>query len=298
MTTHKSIFYQAQEQVCEALNNDDVLSGKVTFISENSKDIDYEIKNAIGRQGIVGVVMTPEATYQGITDKGEQVWDLRDFTVQVVENPIINRGQPNYANITAHDAVTRAAEVLADPRFGLFGQYCPTTIEQGEDEGLIVAQCKFNVQVKGEAGVFSNAPKKQGLYFTNGDVVNVSDETGANIFSAYAIHSVVYVLGHPTTDVGPTDIEDVAIYGLSPVQTSIRWLSRSPLKRIWIGKDVLLNKPSPGEPGLNYFADVRDTLEGIYFIGRTKAEVQSMVGYPWGLPNGHVLHCTDGDITI
>lgn len=81
MTTHKSIFYQAQEQVCEALNNDDVLSGKVTFISENSKDIDYEIKNAIGRQGIVGVVMTPEATYQGITDKGEQVWDLRDFTV-------------------------------------------------------------------------------------------------------------------------------------------------------------------------------------------------------------------------
>ena len=145
MTTHKSIFYQAQEQVCEALNSDDVLSGKVMFISENSKDIDYEIKNAIGRQGIVGVVMTPEATYQGITDKGEQVWDLRDFTVQVVENPIINRGQPNYANITALDAVARATEVLADPRFGLFGQYCPTTIEQGEDEGLIVAQCKFNV---------------------------------------------------------------------------------------------------------------------------------------------------------
>ena len=60
MTTHKSIFYQAQEQVCEALNNDEV-----------SKDIDYEIKNAMGRQGIVGVVMTPDATYQGITDNKE-----------------------------------------------------------------------------------------------------------------------------------------------------------------------------------------------------------------------------------
>ena len=71
MTTHKSIFYQAQEQVCEALNNDDILSGKVTFIPENSKDIDYEIKNAMGRQGIVGVVMTPDATYQGITDNKE-----------------------------------------------------------------------------------------------------------------------------------------------------------------------------------------------------------------------------------
>lgn len=283
MTTHKSIFYQAQEQVCEALNTDEVLSGKVMFVSENSKDIDYEIKNAIGRQGIVGVVMTPEATYQGITDKGEQVWDLRDFTVQVVENPIINRGQPNYANITAHDAVTRAAEVLADPRFGLFGQYCPTTIEQGEDEGLIVAQCKFNVQVKGETGTFKDAPKKQGLYFTNGDVVNVSDETGSNIFTAYAINSVVAVLGHPLGENGPTDIEEVAIYGRSPIQTAVRWLTRSPLKKIWIGKDVLLNKLSPGESGLNFFADVRDTLEGIYFIGRTKEEVQAMVGYPWGL---------------
>ena len=109
MTTHKSIFYQAQEQVCEALNEDEVLSGKVTFISENSKDIDYELKNALGRQGIVGVVMTPDATYQGVTSDGEQVWDLRDFTVQVVENPVVNRGQTKYANITAHDAATRAS---------------------------------------------------------------------------------------------------------------------------------------------------------------------------------------------
>lgn len=145
MTTHKSIFYQAQEQVCEALNEDEVLSGKVTFISENSKDIDYELKNALGRQGIVGVVMTPDATYQGVTSDGEQVWDLKNFTVQVVENPIVNRGQPKYANITAHDAATRATEVLAAPSFGLFGQYCPVTIEQGEDDGLIVAQAKFDV---------------------------------------------------------------------------------------------------------------------------------------------------------
>lgn len=247
MTTHKSIFYQAQEQVCEALNEDEVLSGKVTFISENSKDIDYELKNALGRQGIVGIVMTPDATYQGVTSNGEQVWDLKNFTVQIVENPIVNRGQPKYANITAHDAATRATEVLAAPPFGLFGQYCPVTIEQGEDSGLIVAQAKFDVQVKGEQGVFKDAPKRQGLYFTDGDVVNVSDKTGANIFTAYSIPSVVNVLGHPITDVGPTDIEEVAIYGLSPAQTSVRWLTRSPLKRIWIGKDVLLNKPSPGE---------------------------------------------------
>lgn len=150
MTTHKSIFYQAQKAVCDVLNDDAILSGHVTFIPENSKDIDFEIKNAIGRQGIVGIVMTPDATYQGVTSEGEQVWDLRDFTIQVVENPTVNRGQPNYANITALDAAYRVTEVLAAPRFGIFGQYCPTTIEHGEDEGLIVAQAKFNCQIRAQ----------------------------------------------------------------------------------------------------------------------------------------------------
>ena len=89
--------------------------------------------------------MTPDATYQGVTSDGEQVWDLKNFTVQVVENPIVNRGQPKYANITALDAAARAAEVLAAPAFGRFGQYCPVTIEQGEDSGLIVSQAKFDV---------------------------------------------------------------------------------------------------------------------------------------------------------
>ena len=67
--------------MCTILNEDEVLSGKVLFIPENSKDIDYEIKNAIGSQGIVGIVMTPEATYQGVRANRAQVWDLRDFTV-------------------------------------------------------------------------------------------------------------------------------------------------------------------------------------------------------------------------
>lgn len=138
-SVYQNILGQVQEETAQALNEDEVLSGRVTFIPENSKDIDYEIKNAIGSQGIVGIVMIPEATYQGVTAKGEQVWDLRNFTVQVVENPVVNRGRPKYANITALDAATRAAQVLADPRFGLFGQYCPTTIEQGEDSGLIVS---------------------------------------------------------------------------------------------------------------------------------------------------------------
>ena len=40
-STYKSILWQAQEKVCEILNEDPVLSGKVSFFSENAKDIDF-----------------------------------------------------------------------------------------------------------------------------------------------------------------------------------------------------------------------------------------------------------------
>lgn len=207
MTQHYSIFGQAQADVCTALNEDDVLSGKVLFIPENSKDIDYEIKNAIGSQGIVGIVMTPEATYQGVTSVGEQVWDLRDFTVQIVENPIVNRGQPKYANITALDAATRAAQVLADPRFGLFGQYCPTTIEQGEDNGLIVAQTKFNVQIKAKHKDLSKTyvTYQDGTTAEYDIVGNLTSSSIPNISDAEVVEIGSYV----------TSIGNYAFYGCS-----------------------------------------------------------------------------------
>lgn len=36
----------------------------------------------------------------------------------------------------------------------------------------------------------------------------------------------------------------------------------------------------------------------VTFQGRTKAEVQAMENYSWGLPSGRVIHCTDGDIVV
>ena len=145
-TSSKSILYQAQEVVCAILNADEALSGKVEFIPENQKDIDFAIKNALGRQGIVGIVMTPNATYVGTYQGETLVWDLRDFTVQVVENPAVNRPIPN--SITALDAAIRSSECLAAPLLSTFGVYCPTTIDQGEDSGLLVAQAKFNTTVR------------------------------------------------------------------------------------------------------------------------------------------------------
>ena len=125
---------------------------------------------------------------------------MRDFTVQVVENPIVNRGQPNYANITALDAAARASDVLAGPEGGLFGQYCPTTIEQGEDNGLIVAQCKFNVQVKAE-----NTEPYTFVYYADGSVSKLRLEGELEFNSIPNVANVTSVhIGNKVTSIGET----------------------------------------------------------------------------------------------
>lgn len=146
-TKPTSIFYQVQQIIADQLNSDEMLSAAgVVFIPENAKDIDYEVGNALGKQGIVGVVMTPRADYIGITARGEVAYDLRDLTVQIVENVPVNRGLS--ASVTALDAAQRAQEILASPNFTTFGVMNPVSIEQGEDSGLIVCQAKFNCSVR------------------------------------------------------------------------------------------------------------------------------------------------------
>ena len=56
----QNILFDAQNVVVGILSADAQLSS-CQFLAENSKDIDYSIKNAIGKQGIVGIVMTPKA---------------------------------------------------------------------------------------------------------------------------------------------------------------------------------------------------------------------------------------------
>lgn len=90
--------------------------------------------------------MTPQATYQGTFQGEEIVWDLIDFTVQVVENPAVNRSLSG--SVTALDAAMRASECLASPLLSTFGIYCPKSVEQGEDSGLLVAQAKFDTTVR------------------------------------------------------------------------------------------------------------------------------------------------------
>ena len=171
--TNKSILWQAQEIVADILNADAELSGKVTFIPENQKDIDFQLKNALGRQGIVGIVMTPKAEYRGTYQGESLVWELKDFTVQVVENPVVNR--PVASSITALDAAMRAMDCLADPLRRMFATYNPHQVEQGEDNGLIVAQAKFDSLIRTKTTPPPYFPENQGIKFADGTFVPVGD---------------------------------------------------------------------------------------------------------------------------
>lgn len=196
--TNKSILWQAQEIVADILNADAELSGKVTFIPENQKDIDFQLKNALGRQGIVGIVMTPKAEYRGTYQGESLVWELKDFTVQVVENPVVNR--PVASSITALDAAMRAMDCLGDPLRRMFATYNPHQVEQGEDNGLIVAQAKFDSMIRTRVSPPPPFfPDRQGIKMSDGTVIPMGD--GFFSPTGYDINTTLRTLGYAASDI-------------------------------------------------------------------------------------------------
>lgn len=144
-----NILEEVQRYVADKLNADEQLSG-CTFLVENMKDIDYEIKKALGKQGLVGLVMTPKAVYQGKYEDLFLAWQLDELEINIVENPTINRDQlSNY--ITGQDAAMRLFDVLCPAVGDSEGQFNPVSYEEGEDSGLIVNKCILKALVYGES---------------------------------------------------------------------------------------------------------------------------------------------------
>ena len=69
-----NLFEDVQQYVADKLNADSQLSGLCYFIPEERKDIDFEIKNALGRQGIVGLILIPRATFAGSFEDKSLAW--------------------------------------------------------------------------------------------------------------------------------------------------------------------------------------------------------------------------------
>ena len=139
-----NVFHELQQEICDVLNKSQILTANnVQFFPENRCDIDYQIKNSLKKQGIACVCLTPNARYLGHTGTNS-AYQLDDLTLQIVEYTPINRANNQPSVITGLDLANYCAEILAGPNSVIgFGNINTKSIEQGEDNGLLVTKAIF-----------------------------------------------------------------------------------------------------------------------------------------------------------
>ena len=103
--------------------------------------MEFEIKQALGKQGVVGLVMTPKATFAGAYMNTSLAWQLDELEIDIVENVTVNRGKKDGGYITGQDAAMRLFNVLCPLSGEGEGKFCPVSLEEGEDGNLIVNKC-------------------------------------------------------------------------------------------------------------------------------------------------------------
>lgn len=127
-----SSIQEVQEALKQALEDNVYFkSHKIPVICENSAQIDYLIKNAIGKLGIVCVVQTPTFDHAGKDEDGHPVWEMPEASIVISEIPTTNRSRAGSS--TALDAALNAAESINElgPNVSL------EQIYQMENQGVV-----------------------------------------------------------------------------------------------------------------------------------------------------------------
>lgn len=58
---------------------------------------------------------------------------------------------------TTTDVAYLVEEIVGGPQYGHFGEFCPATIEIGENQGLVVGKAKFNCLFRNDiSGIISS----------------------------------------------------------------------------------------------------------------------------------------------
>lgn len=136
------LFREVQETIAGYLNADPQISAKhIEFFPEAKLDIDFEVKKALGQQGIVGVVNTLKGTFAG-HDGCTNAWQI-EAEVDVIENPPVRRAQLKKMGLstgTVSDILDWIQESLGGPSSPTFAKFNPVSQEIGQNNGLVVGR--------------------------------------------------------------------------------------------------------------------------------------------------------------
>ena len=134
---------EVQDAIKEALmQNVYFRAAKIEVLTENAAQIDFLIKNAIGKLGIVCVVQTPAFDYIGKDDDGHPVWEMPEASIVISEIPTTNRSRAGAS--TALDAALQAAESLNE----LGSEVCLSEIRQVENQGIVSVFVTFKTAAR------------------------------------------------------------------------------------------------------------------------------------------------------
>lgn len=113
----------------------------IEFLPEHRLDIEYEIKNNLGKQGTVGIVNTLKGTYGGHNGQ-TNAWEI-EAEIDVLENPPVRRAQMKKMGLSAGttaDILDWIQESLCAPSSPTYGKFCSVSQSLGEDRGFIVGK--------------------------------------------------------------------------------------------------------------------------------------------------------------
>ena len=177
---YKPTLRALQAEVSEILNGAAYIKDRgISVLSEDILDIDYQIKNALGKQGLVIVVNTLQATYIG-HDGLVNAWQIDNLEIDVVENPSVWRPylkKHGFEDGTTTDLLHMMAEILGGPQSGIFGRFNPKSIEVGEDSQLVVGKLKLQTTVRQNVeGVVEEPTKVEIPFITKHELAELLDE--------------------------------------------------------------------------------------------------------------------------
>ena len=175
------LFREVQETIAGYLNEDPQISAKhIEFIPETKLDIDFEVKKALGQQGIVGIVNTLKGTFAG-HDGCTNAWQI-EAEVDVIENPPIRRAQLKKLGLstgTVSDILDWVQESICGPSSPTFSKFSPVSQEIGQSNGLVVGRSIMRTLVLADtSAVISTENQWVCPYALRAELSTLYDEIG------------------------------------------------------------------------------------------------------------------------